>query len=127
METQTATPGREQQRALYHFYRQRMDGTDFGTVKRFFRSPRSHIREVILVAKHEDLAQIAATLDCEPDELRRVRGLELAQAGRIRFGVEAVAQVPDPWTPFARALDELDDHSFCEVICAPPAYLVKLG
>ena len=103
METQTATPGREQQRALYHFYRQRMDGTDFGTVKRFFRSPWRSIREVILVARNEDLAAIATTLDCETDELRKVRGLELAQAGRIRFGVEVVGQVPDPWTPFARA------------------------
>jgi hypothetical protein len=127
METQPAKTSTEDHRVLYHFYRQRLDGTEFGTVKRFFRSPRSRIGEVILVARNEDLAQIAATLDCEPDELRRVRGLELAQAGRIRFGVEEVAQVPDPWTPFARALDELDDHSFCEVICAPPSYLVKLG
>ena len=127
METQTARTSTAEQQTLYHFYRQRMDGTDFGTVKRFFRSPRRSIREVILVGKNEDLAAIAATLDCETDELRKVRGLELAQAGRIRFVVEVVGQVPDPWTPFARAIDEFDDHSFCEVIYAPPSYLVKLG
>ena len=49
------------------------------------------------------------------------------QAGRIRFGVEVVGQVPAPWTPFARALDEIDDYAFCEVVYAPPSYLVKLG
>ena len=127
MNPRTAKASSEEHQVLDQFYHQRIDGTDIGTVKRFLRSPRGRIRELILVAKDEDLAQIAATLDCKSDELRRARGLELAEAGRIRFGVEEVGQVPDPWTPFARALDELDDHTLCAVIYAPPAYLVKLG
>ena len=102
-------------------------------MKRYFRSdsqrwdPRGEIQEIILVAKDEDLAQIAVLLHTESTEQRKEQGLSLAQAGKIRFAVEMVQAVPAPWTPYALALDELDERFFCKVIFAPPAYLVKLA
>lgn len=102
-----------------------IDGADFGTVKRYFRSPKSDIGEVIFLSNGADLAETASLLDSD-SETRRKRGLVLAERGEIRFAVEDPAAVPLPWTPFAVALADLDDDRACWVIYAPPAYYVKL-
>lgn len=106
-------------------YATRIDQTEVGTVKRYFRSPTSDIQEVILIATGEDLAEVAQALACEP-ESRRERGLVLADRGAIRFAVDEPSAVPGPWTPYAVALDDIDDDRACWVVYAPPTYYVKL-
>lgn len=108
-----------------HNYSMLIDRIDVKTVKGYLRLPRSDIEEVILLADGEDLAEMARTLDCEP-EARRERGFALAQRGAFRFAVDEPAAVPPPWTPYAVALADLDDDRACWVIYAPPAYYVKL-
>jgi hypothetical protein len=120
--TQDAT----QVRRLVDHYRAMIDGTDFGTVRRYFEHPHGEIREVILVGAGENLAEIAARLDC-PSEVRSTRGLELCRRGAIRFAVERPEDVPEPWAPFATRLDDIPSDRWCRVIYAPPAYLVEFA
>jgi hypothetical protein len=102
-----------------------IDRTEWKVVKWYLRSPESGIEVVILVAEDEDLAEVARTLDCEPEPWRE-RALALARRGAIRFAVDEPAAVRPAWTPFAARVDDLDDARGCWVIYAPPAYYVKL-
>jgi hypothetical protein len=104
-------------------YSMLVDRTELGTVKWYLRSPGSEIDVVILVAEAEDLAEVARTLECEPEEWQD-RALALARRGAIRFAVDEPAAVRPPWSAYTVALDESDDARGCLVIYAPPAYYV---
>jgi hypothetical protein len=123
MNTKTKTTDVDRQ--LYHFYQQRIDTTDFRTVKQHFHSPRGDVREIILVPQSEDLAYLAALLHSQVTKERAKLGLRLAQARKICFAVEQVASVPPPWHEFAVSFDDLSNDASCLVLYAPPAYLVK--
>src|SRR4051794_38833152 len=107
------------------YYRSLIDPTKFETVKRHLQAGRD-IQEVIIIDKKEDLATIAASLDCDDSQLRRERGLAMAKLGVIQFAVKDPEAVLGPWKPFVVPLGSLDDGRNCRVIYGPPAYYVKL-
>ena len=65
-----------------------IDVTDMQIVKRYLRAGRD-IQEVILVRPGEDLAKVAAELDCDP-ETRKARGFALASA--VSFALQSGPQ-----------------------------------
>lgn len=100
-----------------------IDRTDMRTVRRYYQAG-GDIREVVLVRPGEDLAQVAALLDVDP-ELRRSRGLALARREVIQFAVDSPDSVPHAWRPYAVAIADFKDTHPCRVIYAPPAYYVQ--
>src|SRR5436309_2897004 len=97
-----------------------IDRTEWKVVKWYLRSPESGMEVVILVAEDEDLAEVARTLDCEPEQWRE-RALALARREAIRFAVDEPAAVRPPCSAYTVALDEFDVARGCLVSYSPPA------
>ena len=103
-----------------------IDGCEFRTVKRYFRSPTSEIQMVILVASPyalEDVAAVFATPGMQDGE----HTLEtLLTAGVLTFGVDDRRGVMPGHEAHAVLLDEIPDTHACRVIYLPPCYVVQL-
>lgn len=104
-----------------------IDGCEFRTVKRYFRSPASEIQMVILVASPyvlEDVAAVFATPHGHDGE--QTLKLLLA-AGVLTFGVDDLRGVTPGHEAHAMLLDEIADTQACRVIYLPPCYVVQLA
>jgi hypothetical protein len=103
-----------------------IDGCEFRTVKRYFRSPTSDIQMVILVASSyalEDVAAVFATPGMQDGE----HTLEtLLTAGVLTFGVDDRRGVMPGHEAHAVLLDEIADTQACRVVYLPPCYVVQL-
>jgi len=103
-----------------------IDGCEFRTLKRYFRSPNSEIQMVILVALPyalEDVAAVFATPSMQDGE----HTLEtLLTASVLTFGVDDYQGVMPGHEAHAVLLDEIPDTQACRVIYLPPCYVVQL-
>ena len=103
-----------------------IDGCEFRTVKRYFRSPTSEIGMVIIVAAPytlEEVAAVFATADAQDSE--RTLGTLLA-AGVLTFGVDDLSGVRPGREAHTVLLDQIEDTQACRVIYLPPCYVVQL-
>lgn len=102
-----------------------IDGCEFRTVKRYFRSPTSEIRMVILVAHPyaiEEVAAIFATPHVQDSE--EALSTLLAE-GVVTFGVDDLRRVMPGHETHAVLLDQIEDTRACRVIYLPPCYVVQ--
>lgn len=103
-----------------------IDGCEFRTVKRYFRSPTSEICMVIIVEAPyalEEVATVFATADAQDSE--ETLGALLA-AGVLTFGVDDLRGVRPGQEAHAVLLDQIEDTRACRVIYLPPCYVVQL-
>lgn len=104
-----------------------IDGCEFRTVKRYFRSPTSEIRMVILVAHPYALEEVAAVFATPGgQEGEQTLGTLLA-ADVLTFGVDDLHRVMPGHEAHAVLLDEIADTQACRVIYLPPCYVVQLA
>ena len=104
-----------------------IDGCEFRTVKRYFRSPTSAIRMVILVASPYALEEVAAVF-ATPGMQDGALTLEtLLTAGVLTFGVDDPRGVTPGHEAHAVPLDQIADTRACRVIYLPPCYVVQLA
>ena len=98
-----------------------VDGTNFGTVRRYLARAKSPITNVLFVASRDLLAQVADLLDGsggQSPSLRRVHLEILLQSGRLCPGADRdgvgvdMSAIPDDW--------------LCHAIYLPPVYLVHI-
>ena len=102
-----------------------VDGTDFGTVRRYLGRAKSPIRGVWFVASEELLSQVAALLDADSDRsptLRQVQLEDLLRNGQIRPGADGEAERNGAGVD----LEAIREDDFCRVLFLPPVYLVHL-
>lgn len=104
-----------------------IDGCEFRTVKRYFRSPTSEIQVVILVAPAYALEDVAAVF-AKPNMQDGEHTLEtLLTAGVLTFGVDDLHGVMPGHVAHAVLLDAIADTQACRVIYLPPCYVVQLA
>jgi len=104
-----------------------IDGCEFRTVKRYFRSPTSEVKVVVLVATAFALEEVAAVF-ATPQAHDGERTLEtLLAAGVLTFGVDDLHGVMPGQDAHAVLLDQIADTQACRVIYLPPCYIVQLA
>jgi hypothetical protein len=103
-----------------------IDGCEFRTVKRYFRSPTSEIRMVILVAPPYALEEVAAVFAASGSGDTERTLQTLLTAGVLTFGVDDLAGVMPGHEAHAVRLDHIEDTRACRVIYLPPCYVVQL-
>lgn len=86
------------------FLRNKIDWTDFGTVKRYVQSPETEIDGAFVIDSSTSLAHVAAVA-WSGDATRMT---ELMRKGAVEL-----------------ASQDIPDHRRCRVIYLPPAYLVQ--
>ena len=103
-----------------------IDGCEFRTVKRYFRSPTRDIRMVVLVAPPYTLEEVAAVFaQSGTGEAEHTLQMLLA-TGVLTFGVDDLAGVMPGHEAHAVRLDDIKDTRACRVIYLPPCYVVQL-
>ncbi len=104
-----------------------IDGCEFRTVKRYFRSPTSEIQMVVVVAPTYALEEVAAVFATpHGQDGEQMLGTLLA-AGVLTFGVDDRRGVMPGQEAHAVLLDEIPDTQACRVIYLPPCYVVQLA
>ncbi len=103
-----------------------IDGCEFRTVKRYFRSPTSEIRMIILVAPPYALEEVAAVFAGSGNGDAEHTLQILLTAGVLTFGVDDRAGVMPGREAHAVRLDDIADTRACRVIYLPPCYVVQL-
>ena len=104
-----------------------IDGCEFRTVKRYFRSPTSEICMVIIVEAPYALEEVAAVF-ATPHAQGGERTLKtLLAAGVLTFGVDDLSGVEPGREAHAGLLDQIEDTRACRVIYLPPCYVVQLA
>ncbi len=104
-----------------------IDGCEFRTVKRYFRSPTSEIRMVVVVEPSYALEEVAAVF-AAPRMMNEDTTLRaLLAAGVLKFGVDDLNGVQPGLEPHVVPLDHIADTRACRVIYLPPCYVVQLG
>ena len=104
-----------------------IDGCEFRTVKRYFRSPTSDIRMVILVAPPYAIEEVAAVFAASGSGDAERTLQTLLTAGVLTFGVDDLAGVMPGHEAHAVRLDDIKDTRACRVIYLPPCYVVQLA
>ncbi len=102
-----------------------VDGTDFGTIRRYLARASSPIRGILFVASEELLSQVASLLDAESDRSPTLRQLQLEvllQSGQLRPGADLEAERNGVGVD----LEAIHEDDFCRVIYLPPVYLVHV-
>jgi len=102
-----------------------VDGTDFGTIRRYLARAKSPVRGVWFVASEDLLRQVAALLDADNDRssvLRQVQLGLLLQDGQIKPGADIEAER----TGVGVDLEAIPEGDFCRAIYLPPLYLVHV-
>lgn len=103
-----------------------IDGCEFRTVKRYFRSPTSAIRMVVVVEPPFALEEVAAVF-AAPSATNGDTALRaLLAAGVMKFGVDDLGGVQPGLEPHVVSLDHIADTRACRVIYLPPCYVVQL-
>jgi hypothetical protein len=103
-----------------------IDGCEFRTVKRYFRSSTSEIQMVILVASPYALEEVAAVF-ATPSMQDGEHTLEtLLTAGVLTFALDDRRGVMPGHEEHAVLLDKIADTQACRVIYLPPCYVVQL-
>ena len=106
-------------------YEALVDGTDFGTIRRYLAWGRSPIRGILFVASEELLSQVASLLDAHSDRSPSLRQLQLEvvlQSGQLRPGADSEAERNDVGVD----LEAISENDFCRALYLPPVYLVHL-
>jgi hypothetical protein len=105
-----------------------IDGCEFRTVKRYFRSPTSAIQMVVLVASPFALEEVAAVF-AQPHEAHDAEQMlrTLLTAGILTFGVDDLHGVMPGQESSVVLLDHIADTQACRVIYLPPCYVVQLA
>lgn len=111
---------------LAHELASQIDGCEFRTVKRYFRSPTSEIRMIILVAQPYKLEEVAAVFAASGDGDAERTLQTLLTSGVLTFGVDDLAGVMLGHEAHATRLDHIEDSRACRVIYLPPCYIVQL-
>ena len=104
-----------------------IDGCEFRTVKRYFRSPTNDIRLVVLVTPPYALAEVAAVFAASGNGDAAHTLQTLLSAGVLTFGVDDLAGVMPGHEAHAVRLDCIEDARACRVIYLPPCYVVQLA
>lgn len=104
-----------------------IDGCEFRTVKRYFRSPTSEIRMIILVAPPYALEEVAAVFAGAGNGDAEHTLQILLTTGVLTFGVDDLAGVMPGREAHAVRLDDIEDTRACRVIYLPPCYVVQLA
>lgn len=103
-----------------------IDGCEFQTVKRYFRSPASEIRIVVLVEAAFALEEVAAVF-AAPSTMNGDTALRaLLAAGVMKFGVDDLGGVQPGHKHHVVLLDHIAETRACRVIYLPPCYVVQL-
>ena len=103
-----------------------IDGCEFRTVKRYFRSPTRDIRMVVLVASPYAIEEVAAVFAASGNGDAERTLQTLLTAGVLTFGVDDLAGVMPGREAHAVRLDDIKDTRACRVIYLPPCYVVQL-
>ena len=103
-----------------------IDGCEFRTVKRYFRSPTSEIQLVVLVAPTYALEEVAAIFATPHVQDSEEALSTLLAEGVLTFGVDDLRRVMPGHETHAVLLDEIADAQACRVIYLPPCYVVQL-
>ena len=106
-------------------YEAHVDGTDFGTIRRYLARGNSPIRGILFVASEELLPQVASLLDADSDRsptLRQMQLEDLLRNGQIRPGADGEAERNGAGVD----LEAIREDDFCRVLYLPPVYLVHL-
>jgi hypothetical protein len=104
-----------------------IDGCEFRTVKRYFRSPTSEIGMVILVEPAYALEEVAAVFAASSTTDGDTTLHALLAAGVMKFGVDDLSGVQPGLESHVVPLDHIADTRACRVIYLPPCYVVQLG
>lgn len=104
-----------------------IDGCEFRTVKRYFRSPTSEIRMVILVAHPYAIEEVAAIFATPHGQDSEEALSTLLAEGVLTFGVDDLRGVMPGHKTHAVLLDQIEDTRACRVIYLPPCYVVQLA
>ena len=104
-----------------------IDGCEFRTVKRYFRSPTRDIRMVVLVAPPYTLEEVAAVFAASGNGDAERTLQTLLATGVLTFGVDDLAGVMPGHEAHAVRLDDIKDTRACRVIYLPPCYVVQLA
>jgi hypothetical protein len=104
-----------------------IDGCEFRTVKRYFRSPTSEIRMVVVVEPSFALEEVAAVFASPRANHGDVTLHTLLSAGVMKFGVDDLSGVQSGHAHHVVLLDQIADTCACRVIYLPPCYVVQLG
>lgn len=112
---------------LAHELASQIDGCEFRTVKRYFRSPTRDIRMVVLVASPYALEEVAAVFAASSTGNAEHTLQMLLTAGVLTFGVDDLAGVMPGHEAHAVRLDHIEDTRACRVIYLPPCYVVQLA
>jgi len=102
-----------------------IDVCDFGTVKAYFRDPHSEITGVIIVQEEYILEEVAAVFR-DPVAAPAISLMNILVFGAVKIGVDDLSRVREGQREHAVLLDEFPDNRYCDVICLPPFYIVKL-
>jgi len=103
-----------------------IDGCEFRTVKRYFRSPTSEIQMVVVVAPTYALEEVAAVFATPHGQDEEQTLGTLLAAGVLTFGVDDRRGVMPGQEAHMVRLDEIADTQACRVIYLPPCYVVQL-
>jgi len=104
-----------------------IDGCEFRTVKRYFRSPTSEIHMVILVEPPYALEEVAAVFATPGKNDGDVTLHVLLSAGVLKFGIDDLRGVLPGHENHVVLLDCIADTQACRVIYLPPCYVVQLS
>ena len=104
-----------------------IDGREFRTVKRYFRSPTSDIRMVILVAPPYAIEEVAAVFAASGSGNAERTLQTLLTAGVLIFGVDDLVGVMPGHEAHAVRLDDIKDTRAWRVIYLPSCYVVQLA
>lgn len=102
-----------------------VDGTDFGTIRRYLARAKSPVRGVWFVASEELLSRVAALLDADSNRssvMRQWQLEDLLQSGQLRLGADVEAERNGAGVD----LEAIPENDYCRAIYLPPLYLVHL-
>ena len=106
-------------------YEAQVDGTDFGTIRRYLARGNSPIRGILFVASEELLPQVASLLDADSDRSPSLRQLQLEiliQNGQLRPGADLEAER----NAVGVDLEAIPENDFCRALYLPSIYLVHV-
>jgi len=106
-------------------YEALVDGTDFGTIRRYLARGNSPVRGILFVASEELLSQVASLLDADSDRSATLRQSQLEvliQSGQLKLGADLEAERNGVGVD----LEAIPENDFCRALYLPPVYLVHL-
>jgi hypothetical protein len=107
------------------YYEAQIDGTDFGLIAGYLKSPRSPIEALLHVKNKAALVRLAEQLapDIESNQRRVLQAIEgMVKDGSLKISLRPGLAVPDRIATMDPAI--VPRSARCEVIYLPPFYVV---